>query len=222
MPSITDWLMVGITFVYVIATIFICVFNGKAAKAAKEQTDESRRQFFESNRPNVIASLEYINRTFWALRFTNCGSQTAFNFSFELSESFLNSIKDERFRNLITQNKGKACTLGIGQHYDLYFGDQQYLRNESKVNASGRMRYRANQSSLYVEDFDIDIKNYLTFFSVDSESDKLRKTIDDQRKVIERQNQLIQNQVSTLNRIADELHSMNHHDSDAEEYEDSI
>lgn len=33
MPLITDWLMVVITFVYVIATIFICWANIKSAKA---------------------------------------------------------------------------------------------------------------------------------------------------------------------------------------------
>lgn len=40
MPSITDWLMVIITFVYVIATIIICVFNYKTIKVSREQLDE--------------------------------------------------------------------------------------------------------------------------------------------------------------------------------------
>jgi hypothetical protein len=30
MPLITDWLMVGITAVYVVATIFICIYNGRS------------------------------------------------------------------------------------------------------------------------------------------------------------------------------------------------
>lgn len=50
MPSVTDWLMVGITFVYVIATIFICIFNGRSAKATREQVAESQRQFDETKR----------------------------------------------------------------------------------------------------------------------------------------------------------------------------
>lgn len=36
----TDWLMVIITAIYVVATIFICVYNGKSAKAAEKQTEE--------------------------------------------------------------------------------------------------------------------------------------------------------------------------------------
>lgn len=42
--SITDWLMVIITFVYVVATVIICVFNGKSAKAAREQLAEAQKQ----------------------------------------------------------------------------------------------------------------------------------------------------------------------------------
>lgn len=49
-PSITDWLMVGITFVYVVATIFICIFNGRSAKATREQVAESQRQFEDNKR----------------------------------------------------------------------------------------------------------------------------------------------------------------------------
>ena len=48
MPLITDWLTVIITAVYVVATIFICIYNGKSAKAAREQLAESQRQFEEN------------------------------------------------------------------------------------------------------------------------------------------------------------------------------
>ena len=37
MPTIMDWLMVIITLVYVIATIFICWANIKSANASKEE-----------------------------------------------------------------------------------------------------------------------------------------------------------------------------------------
>lgn len=50
MPLITDWLMVGITLVYVVATIMICVFNGRSAKATREQVSESQRQYEETKR----------------------------------------------------------------------------------------------------------------------------------------------------------------------------
>lgn len=48
MPTITDWIMVVITAVYVIATIFICYFNGKSASAACNQIKEAQEQLKES------------------------------------------------------------------------------------------------------------------------------------------------------------------------------
>ena len=57
MPNITDWIMVAITAVYVIATIVICVFNYKTAKAANLQIQESKRQFDETRRLQVFIFL---------------------------------------------------------------------------------------------------------------------------------------------------------------------
>lgn len=48
MNNVTDWLMVFITAVYVIATILICISNQKSAKAASEAVDESKKQFEKS------------------------------------------------------------------------------------------------------------------------------------------------------------------------------
>ena len=48
-----DWVMVIITGVYVIATIFICWANIKAANASKEQLREMQKQFAETNRPII-------------------------------------------------------------------------------------------------------------------------------------------------------------------------
>ena len=50
MPTITDWLMVGITLVYVIATIAIWFANHKSARATEKQLIESKRQFDETKR----------------------------------------------------------------------------------------------------------------------------------------------------------------------------
>lgn len=49
-PTITDWLMVGITLVYVIATIAIWFANHKSARATEKQLIESKRQFDETKR----------------------------------------------------------------------------------------------------------------------------------------------------------------------------
>ena len=56
---LTDWLMVIITAIYIVATIFICIYNGKSAKAAKTQTEEMRRQFYATNRPLLSVEIVY-------------------------------------------------------------------------------------------------------------------------------------------------------------------
>lgn len=58
MQSITDWLMVGITFIYVIATIAIWMANNKSAEATREQLNESKRQFEESKRLETMPFLQ--------------------------------------------------------------------------------------------------------------------------------------------------------------------
>ena len=45
-----DWVMVVITFVYVIATIIICVSNHKSAKAAIAAVEESKKQFQQNEK----------------------------------------------------------------------------------------------------------------------------------------------------------------------------
>ncbi len=54
MPTITDWLMVIITFIYVVATILICMANIKSAKASRDQIAESQRQFEEDQRIKLL------------------------------------------------------------------------------------------------------------------------------------------------------------------------
>ena len=56
--NITDWIMVAITAIYVIATIVICVFNYKTAKAANLQIQESKRQFDETRRLQIMPYLQ--------------------------------------------------------------------------------------------------------------------------------------------------------------------
>ena len=55
----TDWLMVIITAIYVVATITICYFNGKSAKAAREQLEESQRQYEDKKRLEIMPYIQF-------------------------------------------------------------------------------------------------------------------------------------------------------------------
>ena len=75
----TDWIMIAITAVYVIATIFICIFNYRSAKATREQLAESKRQFEENNRAFVTVTFETIRGSLLVLNIHNHGHLSAGN-----------------------------------------------------------------------------------------------------------------------------------------------
>ena len=59
MPTITDWLMVGITAVYVVATIIISCANIKSANATREQLTESKRQYEDKKRLEIMPYIQF-------------------------------------------------------------------------------------------------------------------------------------------------------------------
>ena len=181
MPTITDWLMVIITAVYVIATIFICIANINSANSAKKQTQEMRRQFLATNRPNVSVEIVYIKKALWALRFTNHGTQSAFNLKVFLDNKFIDST-EPRIQPLLREHNGRVRTLGIGQSYDLYFGTNEYRALTPKVNITGKTIYTGCDDSMYSESFEIETENYATFFSVKSEFEEFLEKMTEQNK----------------------------------------
>ena len=59
MPTITDWLMVGITAVYVVATIIISWANIKSANATRDQLTESKRQYEDKKRLEIMPYIQF-------------------------------------------------------------------------------------------------------------------------------------------------------------------
>lgn len=98
MPTITDWLMVVITAIYVIATIAICLANTKSAKATREQVAEAKRQFDENNRAFVSVSFEIIKTGLAVLHIHNFGRRVATNVKVDVSKDFLSNMADENDR----------------------------------------------------------------------------------------------------------------------------
>lgn len=78
-----------LTLVYVVATIFICVFNSKSANATREQIVESKRQFGESNRPNIIPCFTMVEGAMFCLTFKNIGNECAKKLKIEINKEWL-------------------------------------------------------------------------------------------------------------------------------------
>ena len=81
-----EWVMVIITGIYVIATIFICLANIKAANASKEQLREMQKQFAETNRPVVELEFHYSRRSWYIARFIYRGNLTAHHVNINLDQ----------------------------------------------------------------------------------------------------------------------------------------
>ena len=181
MPTVTDWLMVGITVVYVIATIFICWANMKSAKATREQLAETRRQFEEENRPDIEVELVYVRRLFYGLSIINRGKHNADHVVVSFDEVFIESLEDDNYKELLRKQQGKECVIGAGQHYDVFFGSNKYRDIPNKVPAKGMICYQSDGKS-YQNTFSIDLENYITIFSTNTDHDDLMSKLEAQNR----------------------------------------
>lgn len=168
--------MVVLTGIYVLATIFICLFNYGSAKASKDQLAEMRRQFDEENRPYITVELIYERRTFYGLRFSNHGKKVANHVRIELDQAFLDSVTEPSFKQALDKTKGKECIIGIGQHYDLFFGSNEFRKSNNKVALSGNVIYNDGKLT-YIEPFSVDFDSYATIYSVNTDADDMLKEL---------------------------------------------
>ena len=183
MPLITDWLMVVITFVYVVATIFICWANIKSAKASKEELAEMKRQYADENRPRIEIEFCYKRRTWYIVRFINHGRLTAQHVKIILEEEFIDSLPEPGFQDTLRKQRKKEFIIGVGQHYDLYIASNELRGNPNMKPVTGKLSYQ-DESGKYESDIYIDLENYATFFSSTSD-DPMVKELKNIKKEIE-------------------------------------
>ena len=155
-------LMVIITLVYVVATVLIWFANNKSAQVAKDQLEESKRQYIESNRPIVEAEFIYERRVWYIIRFSNHGRRTAQRVRIDLDQEFIDCLSESKFASILEGQKNKECIIGVDQHYDL----------------TGRISYQCDEQT-YTSEIYIDLNNYMTFFSTNTVHDDLSKAIKD-------------------------------------------
>ena len=188
---ITDWLMVGITFVYVVATGLICYANFNSAKASKAQLDEMRRQYDESNRARIEVEFVYLKRSFVALRFVNHGRCVADDVRIIFDSSFIDSIAEPKIASLVKRQMDKRCIIGVDQHYDLFIGTNKFFHNENRAPVTGIVKFKSNGIE-YERKIFVDLDSYMTFFSVESEQEDLVKAVNKETAVLEKMSEIIQ------------------------------
>lgn len=159
MPTITDWLMVGITLVYVIATIAICRANINSAKATREQVAETKKQFEEEHRAFVTVTFEIIRGGLVVLHIENHGRRVAKNVQVAIPSDFIENLPNiedmQRVRNLCSS----SFTLGIGQSWYIFLGSHIELKKMGERLLDVVVSYK-DSFSCYKECSSIDLNQY--------------------------------------------------------------
>ncbi|MGI6014727.1 MAG: hypothetical protein ACOX7K_10745 [Oscillospiraceae bacterium] len=184
-----DWLMVIITAVYVVATIFICKANIKSAEATKEQLAESKHQFEENNRAFVTVTFEIIRSGLLVLNIHNHGHQVANNVSVKINPEFIANVPDKEYLIKLCEF---SFTLGIEKSWFVCFGSNPELGQISNVPLKITVCY-SDSFSHYSESTTIDLKQYLWSIIYDSpvedtyqEMKKMTKSIQSMDKSIQK------------------------------------
>lgn len=118
----SDWILVALTAVYVIATIFISLSNSRSSKAIKEQISESQKQFIDENRAFVNIDFEIIRDDLYTLKVMNHGKRTASNVRVVIAEDFLGVLKSPHCKEHMELLNESAFSIGIGQSWYINIG----------------------------------------------------------------------------------------------------
>lgn len=113
MNNNNGFVMAVLTFVYVIATIFICIFNGKSASATRRQTEEAQRQFEESNRAHVIPRFVTLEGQLYCLAFHNIGKTMAEKLIINISAKWLECLRSTEKNSSVADTLQKLKDIEI-------------------------------------------------------------------------------------------------------------
>ena len=152
---LTDWLMVIITAIYVIATIFICVYNGRSAKAAKKQTEEMISQYNAVNRPLVTVRFDIIRSGLLCFVIENEGPLPAKDVRISINKEFLANIKDDGEKRRLKDLNNANFYLASKQKLTVLLGANPSFNEIAKEIAKIYITYND-----YKEYTEIDISQY--------------------------------------------------------------
>lgn len=89
--------------------------------------------------------------------------------------------KNEHFIPLLESSNKRECIIGVGNHYDLFFGDNS-IRDIKNLKLFGNVIYSDSDGNEFQEKFNIDFDTYATFFSVNTDFDDLLVNAKEQEK----------------------------------------
>lgn len=178
--NITDWLMVAITFVYVVATILICYFNKKTIENSENQLKEMKLEFEEMKMAKVVVYFKFVRQCLLCFVIENIGLEPAYNVKVRIDNNFINGLNDDS-KKIINGLNNSNMYLASKQRIYICFGSYNEFNQISQRKAIIKILY--NQIE---EEIEIDISNYGFSLVYDSEIDDISKNVEKIRKANEK------------------------------------
>lgn len=178
--NITDWLMLAITFVYVVATIIICYYNKKAIDNSEKQLKEMKYEFDEMKKARVVVYFKFVRQTLLCFVIENIGFEPAYNVKVKINNGFISGL-DDHSKKIIDGLNNSCMYLASKQQIYICFGSHNEFNRISKNKAIIQVSY--NQIE---EKIEIDISNYGFSLVYDSEIGDISKNIEKIRKTNEK------------------------------------
>ena len=171
----SDWTMVVITAIYVIATILICLFNGLSAYQSKKQINESKRQFDEQTRACIDISFVIIRNSDMTFRISNVGKSYARQISVVISNDFF-QLLDTHERNLFGNLPKRKFSLSPNESIYFCFGDKLDFDKYKKNPVTFTVSYK-DPVKVQEENFQIDLSGYDGSYLYSSPQDDIANSL---------------------------------------------
>lgn len=172
-----------ITFVYVVATIFICLANIKSANATREQLLEQKRQFEEENRAFVTVTFEIIKSGLAVLHIQNHGKRIAKNVSIKIGDDFIQNVIGQIDKQSLQRLNNASFAIGIGQSWYVCIGSHLELKEMKTKILEITLSYN-DDISKYCEHITIDFMQYFWSLIYDSPTEDIRKELKQMNKTM--------------------------------------
>ena len=128
-PSISDWMMVGITTIYVVETILICIFNRKSADAASKQLEETKAALEESRKQQK----------------QNAGIQL-----YSIRKNFITAFSDKKYNEVFWDASILFSRETADQVQKTAFAYERFCRAREAIDSYSN-RMKEDQPDMYTE-----------------------------------------------------------------------
>ncbi len=141
-----------LTFVYVVATIFILTKNHQLVL-------EMRRSREQQIKANIVASFETRRKGLMCFVLRNMGGSVANELNINISDEFINSL-DEKEGNKLRKLKSASLTIIPKQEVIFVAGVVGYFAKLTQSQLKGTITYKDVFGKSQIENFNIDIESY--------------------------------------------------------------